>query len=287
MDVDPGLSCLDFLLAENLVSPHPVPNKLHDWLARGLENGCSVITTNFDVMIEIALYHLDPKRYDEHVCRLTKVHGSIQSIENGCLAEDDRATLKADIRSVAMGTSVDFVPSAVEYLLPQFGDKHLVIAGYSFSDSFDIIPLLARSRPQNVTIIEYAPTELATASTFETFRDFDIVNRSWLENGVPVTKLRGDLVKALADKASIVSSPRSAPTITTMFPVFSPEQADYIVARLDMDRGLFTAASTFESVAERAQGAGNLLLAEQAAFYAAWSLPEWDQTLALMSREVV
>lgn len=279
MDVDPGLKSLDYLLVDGLDAPMPQPNALHSWIAKGLANGCHVITTNFDVLIEISLFKFGPKAFETGIGNLEKVHGSIQQIRNWELVSEDRSSLKADIRSVAMRTSVDFVPGAVEHLLGTIDGRKLIVVGYSFSDSFDIVPLLARASPKNATVIEYAANKLRPTDEFQSLRDYEIVERAWRQNRVDFQKLSGDLTLHLP------SIPESKATVSVdvdrkpRFPELLSFQSDYVVARLEMDRGLYTETDLFRRVAERAETHGDLLLAEQAAFYEVWSLPEWDVTL--------
>lgn len=86
-EVDPDLRCLDYLLVSELGDPCPAPNDLHHWIADGLTRGASVVTTNFDVMIELAVHERSAGRPDRDAAlvQFHKPHGSIQRLDGDAL----------------------------------------------------------------------------------------------------------------------------------------------------------------------------------------------------------
>jgi len=94
------------------------PNQNHYLLAYALHNGCTVFTTNFDLLIEIAYWNLcgtlptvliNEDDYENNPRgALIKIHGSIGIVktENGTLVvEDSRNTMVGALDQVARGLS--------------------------------------------------------------------------------------------------------------------------------------------------------------------------------------
>ncbi|MEX2757800.1 MAG: tetratricopeptide repeat protein [Candidatus Sigynarchaeota archaeon] len=157
---DPGLHFLDYL---DVVSRF---NAIHAFLARAIKNGHYVVTTNFDYLIERALVQLLPaesraaivpvisksdfikypdpsKLFEERKYPLYKIHGSKRNIITGEETADSLVTtisaLGRDRENNETFAVEAFKKPAVKNLLK---GRHLVVAGYSGSDDFDIGPVL-------------------------------------------------------------------------------------------------------------------------------------------------
>ncbi|MCK4828594.1 SIR2 family protein, partial [bacterium] len=130
------------------------PNDNHYLLAFALRNGCTVITTNFDILIEIAYWNLygsvphviiSNNLFQTTVLRgsLIKIHGSIAILERMSNSEivvrDARETVIAALDQVARGLG-DKKTSTLQQLLQQ---ATTFFWGYSCMDDFDIFPLLS------------------------------------------------------------------------------------------------------------------------------------------------
>jgi hypothetical protein len=276
-EIDPGLSCLNFLLASELRNPRPAPNRLHHLLAEALSRDVVVITTNFDAMIEIALHQRFGTKADIYAKNLHKPHGSLQALSNGILVDLDRGQLKADIYSVAQGTTVDYSKTAADYLLPIVRDRELLIIGYSFSDSFDIVPMLARSQPKSALVVEYQPSGRAPEETpvFRSLPGFASVEAGWNAKGIPVNKMTGDPIYWIPPLAP---TPQPLPaTKNDYFDILSSDECDYLVARMIQCQGIFSGSTAFKEIADRCKGTE---IARRASYFRARTLPEWDEVIA-------
>ncbi len=123
------------------------PNSLHFALASALQQGCVVLTTNFDSHIEKALENWEPFVYAhpthyEDLKRhglpgsLIKLHGSLD------VEIDGVSSVASTIEKIAFGLSEESTK-----ILKKVQDKYtIVVLGYSGSDVFDLYPwLLANS----------------------------------------------------------------------------------------------------------------------------------------------
>ncbi|MBN1216249.1 MAG: tetratricopeptide repeat protein [Candidatus Lokiarchaeota archaeon] len=156
--IDPNLKIIDFYGLCDL------PNKIHFFLAKMIEEGNYVLTTNFDNLIEIALLNLGNSKediipvitkknfelysapnewYEKGKKLVYKVHGSVKNIITG---EDTRDSLIATIQAFGSnkeGLNIFQIESFKRELFKHISkDRTLVIMGYSGSDDFDIVPTL-------------------------------------------------------------------------------------------------------------------------------------------------
>jgi tetratricopeptide (TPR) repeat protein/NAD-dependent SIR2 family protein deacetylase len=146
------------------------PNSNHVLIARLAKCGSlkTVVTTNFDVLIERALKNeglkdeVDFKRYftEEHfatwapneshgIFSLFKLHGSI----------DNPESVRATLAAVSSRSLSEKRIGVIRYLFSTGGHKVVLVLGYSCSDAFDIVPhiqSIERSNKQ-VFFIEHAP----------------------------------------------------------------------------------------------------------------------------------
>ncbi|HYH08206.1 MAG TPA: SIR2 family protein [Thermoanaerobaculia bacterium] len=114
----------------------PSFNANHLLLAELLGDGCAVITTNFDLLIERAAAHLGVD-----ASALFKIHGSI----------DDPDSLMLTIDQVNDGLSRD----RTEHLRHLTRDRTLLVLGYSGLDQLDLMPELARCAYRRVLWINH------------------------------------------------------------------------------------------------------------------------------------
>lgn len=122
---------------------HAPPNAWHGLLAAALDAGCSVLTTNFDTLIEKAAAALGA-RHDTVVgtaigenvqagSTLFKIHGSI-----GGNIRDALSSIALAVRQVGLGLSLP----QTQLLRALLESRPLVVLGYSGRDDFDILPAL-------------------------------------------------------------------------------------------------------------------------------------------------
>ena len=145
------------------------PNENHDALAEVLANGGSVITTNFDRRVEWALRRRGTrsapwvfgrsKARPEDDTRYFKVHGSFGR----------RRQLLATLFSIgSAGLSFSRMSPLREALAARVEGCTPVVAGYSFSDHFDLVPLIENEwRPSRIILIEYQPGAEGSVSALE------------------------------------------------------------------------------------------------------------------------
>lgn len=138
------------------------PNFLHFFLAYMASMGHTIITTNFDILIEIALEQLglsysqviDEKDYesDPTNIRIYKLHGSFLRRKNKT-SIDSRNTICASLEQVGkQGLGLVLSPHKRNFLSGTIQSKDLFVIGYSGSDDFDIMPLVERI-PSNKKLI--------------------------------------------------------------------------------------------------------------------------------------
>lgn len=148
LTIDPTLTSVRALI------PSTQPNEYHFHLARLIERGHVVLTTNFDQLIEQAAcqlgfqvtavvtesdyadYRDSPESFERP---LFKLHGSF----GGSGSENVRAAVATEAGIIGTGTSFTlFKWTVVKHLL----DSHdLVVVGYSGYDDFDVMPSLGRA----------------------------------------------------------------------------------------------------------------------------------------------
>lgn len=149
------------------------PNENHHALAEVLKNGGSIITTNFDRRVEWALRHCGTrcspwvfgrsKSRPEAETRYFKVHGSFGR----------RRQLLTTLFSIgSAGLAFSRMSQLKDALAAQVEGRTLVIAGYSFSDHFDLVPLIENEwRPSRIIWIEYQPGAGGAVSALEAVED--------------------------------------------------------------------------------------------------------------------
>jgi len=128
------------------------PNANHILLAKLVENGClkTIITTNFDLLIESALETQGLKRGDEFEVfdreedfenigwddrrpRVVKIHGSIE----------DSGTMAITLQQVARKELSSRRAAIIECTFSTGPHRNVLVLGYSSSDVFDISPCIA------------------------------------------------------------------------------------------------------------------------------------------------
>jgi tetratricopeptide (TPR) repeat protein len=129
------------------------PNCNHYLLAIAIKNGCTVVTTNFDILIEIAYWNLygsllpviiadNQSQRTVSSGTLIKIHGSIAILEtvnnNEISICDARETVMAALDQVAQGLG-DGKTFTLQQLLQQ---APTFFWGYSCMDDFDVYPVL-------------------------------------------------------------------------------------------------------------------------------------------------
>ncbi|MHA1426722.1 MAG: tetratricopeptide repeat protein [Candidatus Helarchaeota archaeon] len=156
--MDSHLNLIDFYGECNF------PNLQHFFLAEMIKRGHFVITTNFDFLIERALYKSgvprdeirpvitkeDYQQYDDplkliekSIKPIYKVHGSTQNISTG---EDTRDSLIATLQAFGSNKQGFNIFQIEPFKLPVFKNisngRSLIVIGYSGSDDFDLVPTL-------------------------------------------------------------------------------------------------------------------------------------------------
>lgn len=276
LEFDPDLNCLDYLRID--LQNGPRPNPLHRFLAAQLHSGATVITTNFDALIELAYLELFGFMDWPIKARLHKVHGSIQTICDGVLVDEDPGQLKADIASVAAGTPVRGEGGPASAALSAVNESDLVVFGYSFSDSFDITPALMQVRPRTVTVIEYVrgAISLQAAADALGLPGFSDIAAEWTSSGVEIAYLQGDplaLVSPESGKRANIPGARASISV----PSYRPDQLLYLVARLAEDQVSFEAANAlYRQLLDCSEDAD---LRSRSKYRLVRTLQEWDEVL--------
>lgn len=135
------------------------PNNHHYFLAYALQKGCTVITTNFDVLIEAAYWNLygslprtiineNQFEHNDPSGVLIKLHGSVGLLdfESGSLViRDTRDSVIASLKQVALGLG-EKKTALFEQAIHQF---RTLFWGYSCMDDFDIFPVLSSNRSED------------------------------------------------------------------------------------------------------------------------------------------
>jgi hypothetical protein len=149
------------------------PNADHHVIADFLDHGGTLVTTNFDRRIEQALRErgssLRPwvfgarPRAPRADTRFFKIHGSFGY----------RRKLLSSLFAIgSAGLVFSRYPSLRRALLERVAGRRLVVAGYSFSDHFDVVPLIERDfAPSEVIWIRYDGSALEPK--FIPFEDVD------------------------------------------------------------------------------------------------------------------
>lgn len=146
------------------------PNLNHRLLARMALAGATVVTTNFDTRIEQAAgaellptFVLSSKRKAPNSDdRLVKVHGSFP------WRRGRNVTPHATLTQIGkLGLGFERFPTFQDWYRQTTTGKHLVVIGYSASDSFDVVPLIENfSDVETVTWFSYEPGRRRPRTTF-------------------------------------------------------------------------------------------------------------------------
>jgi hypothetical protein len=137
------------------------PNVNHRLLAEAALRGATVITTNFDTRIEQAAagrhlptFVLSSKQHAPSVSdRLIKIHGSFP------WKRGRNVTPRATLTQIGkLGLGFEHFPAFRNWFRKATAGKHLIVVGYSASDSFDVVPLIEDcSEARTVMWFSYRP----------------------------------------------------------------------------------------------------------------------------------
>lgn len=183
--IDPSLSFLYDLFGDKK------PNANHYMLAGLIKKGHCVVTTNFDMNIEMALennsyqYKVagidDWTPNDENLPRgfLGKIHGSLYAYN-----KISPQTIQSTIRSILTGSSdqvaMAYKPrSSEDFFKSMIKSRTLIILGYSGYDDFDIVRwLLETSCDQTIIWIKHADQDQSELETVSDLKlKFELTNR--------------------------------------------------------------------------------------------------------------
>lgn len=179
-------------------------NKIHHFLSLMLKNGASIITTNFDNCIENACALENPDFCNRFVYNgedlkdeekplssvLVKIHGSQPTEEER--ADELVVTIKALAKTEKAFKSF---PNWRNYLLNLIANKTIVVIGYSCSDDFDVVPLIAESNPKEIVWLNFDPSNSLPEFT-EKITNIKICE---LSKEVPILYFNGLLVPFLSE----------------------------------------------------------------------------------------
>jgi hypothetical protein len=186
-EIDPNI----FYYLES-IQAYGRPNSNHRILAQMAIQGATVITTNFDTRIEEAVgerymptFVLSSKRRTPNpVDRLIKLHGSFP------WKRGRNVTPRATLTQIGkLGLGFEGFPGLRSWFAAITAQKHLIVIGYSGSDSFDVVPLLENeSRANIVTWFSYVVgrspeniidiTRLQSRGPFPTKRSHDFARHT-------------------------------------------------------------------------------------------------------------
>ena len=138
----------------NCLSDCSAYNLNHSIIAGLLFKGNTVITTNFDILVERALldqFGIEPDVIlDEGDCSnylaqpksIFKIHGSLFRYVQGRW-QDSRDSIRATLGRIGRsGEAFELEPSMQKLLIDILTNHDFIVIGYSGSDDFDVMPLL-------------------------------------------------------------------------------------------------------------------------------------------------
>lgn len=275
LDIDEALTCLNYLLVRKQKSSFvPSPNSYHYFLAEQWQAGATILTTNFDILIEVARLSLFGEAA-KPLGSLIKLHGTIQTIEDGSI-KISKSEIKADIRSVAEKNAIASVSDHLDTIAQQLSQKSLYVIGYSFNDSFDVTPLLESSCPRSVHVFDYAqqaPVKVPLKN-IHNLRDFPRIAKEWGSIGIKIKLWQGDPSQFF--KPISATPPNEVSSMAEKMPEYPPDKLCYVVGRLLVYQdALDEANNVFAKLVkdEPARFGG------RAAFYWARTLPDWQNML--------
>ena len=169
--IDNDLQCIKYF------SKCSDPNSIHFFLAKMIQKGHFVMTTNFDSLIEYALIKIGiPKDqilpiitkeefeayknpyelYEKNLFPVYKIHGSLSDIIKNTSRKELRQSLIVTTRSLSenkRGVNIfELEPFKQEAFNSLLKNRTLVVMGYSGNDDFDIIPSLLSIKDINEII---------------------------------------------------------------------------------------------------------------------------------------
>jgi tetratricopeptide (TPR) repeat protein len=176
------------------------PNTNHILIARLAKWGFirSVLTTNFDLLIERAMQNEGLKERINFVRHYRKNHfrriwpsvrGRIPLIKVHGTADDSNSVL-ATLRTIASEISSTARMSAIEYLFSTGMHDRVLILGYSCSDIFDIVP--------QIQLVEESRKEVIFVEHSEQ-KEPEIEDIRAKQNGNPFKGFRGSRVRCNTD----------------------------------------------------------------------------------------
>ncbi len=179
-------------------------NKIHHFLSLMLRKGSSIITTNFDNCIENACYFENYEFSNRFVYSgedlsndekplsnvLIKIHGSQPIVKE--ITGELVITIKALAKTERAFKSF---PNWRKYLLNLISNKIVVVMGYSCSDDFDIVPLLAESKPKEVVWLNFDYNNFMPIFT----DDISNIKINELSKKIPILYYNGRLMPFLLE----------------------------------------------------------------------------------------
>lgn len=242
-EIDPSYKFLDSLRLKLFEGTYrPRPNFYHRFLARALTAGHTVITTNFDCFIELALLERNLALLDKCSARLIKPHGTVQRYDRRGFRNSPPHGISTTIFDVAEGSDVSRYPSRLRKLVELISGRELIVLGYSGSDSFDIMPALYHSRPKKCVWYTYAPQRTLepvniTATTPLLSDGVLSLCRHWEAQDVEVEVLAGNPALAFGQSLPLL------PVVPRVeLPSYDRDQLTYFLARLAMNQNDFAFA---------------------------------------------
>lgn len=185
-------------------------NKIHHFLSLMLRKGASIITTNFDNCIENACYFENFQFSNRFVYSgvdldndkmplsnaLIKIHGSQPIVKE--ITGELVITIKALAKTEGAFKSF---PNWRKYLLNLISNKIVVVMGYSCSDDFDIVPLLAESKPKEVVWLNFDYNNFIPTFT----NHISNIKIKELSKKIPISYYNGRLMPFLLEWSKQVS----------------------------------------------------------------------------------
>lgn len=236
------------------------PNAIHRMLARALLDGCPVLTTNFDQLIERAVAEKggsittlkdarDFKRWRRYSPKgvLAKLHGSLEDLDSLC----------ATIRQVGLlGPAFMWDPPRGNYLSKVRKKYPMVVIGYSGYDDSDILPKLritASEKPLLWILHSHGRIRLARSQDIKRMATAPGLAEFLEQSGALV--LIGNTREACVsiDERTqtfvLVSSVRVASSLPSklifhMRRTTAPYLADFLIARMFFEGGYKSASRT-------------------------------------------
>jgi tetratricopeptide (TPR) repeat protein len=208
---DEDLGFFDFL------DDYKTPGPLHLRFAAAAMRGLSLLTTNFDDLLEQGILACGgrPETLDAQKPRQTmpsaipivKLHGTRQVHPAGIVGSRV-GPLQATTERIASTSPGNLLNHhAEQYMNAQVDGQVLVVCGYSGSDDLDIVPALERMRPCAVIWIDHAGGVIRSRVPRPPRRSsltWERLAWAWAEAGVDVTIWRGPSVD-IADRLGLKS----------------------------------------------------------------------------------